>query len=162
MIDRMKPVQSLTLAFSVALCASAPALASKKVPSEPAGVKVASSAQIAIYVVSKQSKPFAQTGQQLNIFEASMVVNNTLKHGRQIIRSRFEAIDADLQDPAMWQIGDFDGDGFDDVRAVAQISKQGCRVWATETWLPDRERFTFAQKINYKTDANGTVVKVCR
>jgi hypothetical protein len=162
MIERMKHIQLFSIAFYIALCASAPALASKKVPSEPPGVKVASSAQIAIYVVSKQSRPFAQTGPQLNIFEASIVVNNTLKHGRQIIRSRFEAIDADLQNPAMWQIGDFDGDGLDDMRAVAHISKQGCRVWTTQTWAPDGGNFTFAKKIDYKTDAAGTLVKVCR
>ena len=70
-------------------------------------------------------------------------------------------IDADLLDPAMWQVGDFDGDGYDDYRFVAHLSKKGCRTWSTWLWLPDRERFTLGAKIKHQTDANGKSLKVC-
>ena len=152
----------IALAFGAAFFGCVSASATKKPPKEPNGARVADGAQIAIYVLAKESRPFAQTGFQLNIFEASIVVKQTQKHGRQIIRSRLEAIDADLLDPGMWQVGDFNGDGLDDFRAVAQITKKGCRVWNTETWLPDRERFTFAEKIKYHSDADGNPVKSCR
>jgi len=147
-----------------ALCClfTVPAYASKKSPRTPAGVKVASGQAFDIYVVLKESKPFAQTGSVLSIFESTVVVHHTRKHGRQLKGGRVEAIDADLLDPAMWQIGDFDGDGLEDYRSVAQITKKGCRIWATQTWLPDRERFTFAAKIAYQTDASGKPVKSCR
>lgn len=148
----------------LALCGllSVSAFAAKKSPKEPAGTKVASGPAFDIFAVHKESKPFANTGSTLSVFETTVVVHNTRKHGRQLIRSRAEAIDADLLDPAMWQVGDFDGDGQDDYRSVAQITKKGCRDWATQTWLPDRERFTFAAKIVYQTDASGKPVKNCR
>ena len=158
----MNKLYPLALAFGVAFFGSVSAWDTKKPPREPNGVRVADSAQIAIYVVGKESRPFAQTGFQLNIFEASVVVKQTQKHGRQIIRSRFEAIDADLLDPNMWQVADFNGDGLDDFRAVAQITKKGCRVWSTQTWQPVRERFTFSEQIGYHTDADGKPVKSCR
>ena len=98
----------------------------------------------------------------LNIYQTTVVVHQTRKHGRQRKGGRLEAIDADLLDPAMWQVGDFDADGLDDYRAVAGISKKGCRTWATQTWLPDNERFTFGAKIIYLTDASGKQVESCR
>jgi hypothetical protein len=150
------------LAFGVAFLGSVSAWATKKPPREPNGIRVVDSAQISIYVVGKESRPYAQTGFQLNIYEASVVVKQTQKHGRQIIRSRLESIDADLLELGMWQVGDFNGDGLDDFRVVAQIGKTGCRVWSTQTWLPDRERFTFSEKIEYRTDADGKPVKSCR
>jgi len=155
---------SSTLLSPVALCCllATPAFASKKPPKEPTGTKVASGPAFDIYVTHKESKPFANMGSTLAIFETTVVVHHTRKHGRQLIRSRAEAIDADLLDPSMWQVGDFDGDGLDDYRSVAQITKKGCRVWATQTWLPDRERFTFAAKIAYQTDASGKPIKTCR
>ena len=128
---------------------------------EPDGVKVASGQSFDIYVVKKESKPFAATGFMLNIFESAVVVHQTRKHGRQRYGSRAEAIDADLLNPAMWQVGDFEGDGFDDYRFVAQVGKKGCRTWNTWLWLPDKERFAFGAKINYQTDAGGKPVKVC-
>src|SRR5450830_1532973 len=131
----------------------------KKVFAPPAGSKVASGQQLDIYVVLKESKPFAATSSVLNIYETTVVVHQTRKHGRQRFKGRLEAIDADLLDPSMWQVGDFDGDGLDDYRAVAGISKNGCRTWATQTWLRDRERFTFGAKITYLTDASGKEVK---
>jgi hypothetical protein len=129
--------------------------------SAPAGTKVASGKQIDIYVALKESKPFAATGLVLNIYATTVVVHQTRKHGRQRLKSRLEALDADLLDPSMWQVGDFDGDSLEDYRAVAGISKNGCRTWATQTWLPERERFTFGAKISYLTDANGKEVKSC-
>lgn len=133
----------------------------KKMPSTPAGTKVSSGKQFDIYVELKESKPFASTGSVLNIYATTVVVHKTRKHGRQLFKSRLEAIDADLLDPSMWQVGDFDGDGLEDYRAVAGISKNGCRTWATQTWLPKRKRFTFGAKITYLTDASGKEVKTC-
>ena len=149
--------------LAVALCifSVGPAFAAKKDFKPPDGVKVASGQSFDIYVVKKESKPFAATGLMLNIFESAVVVHQTRKHGRQRYGSRAEAIDADLLDPAMWQVGDFDGDGFDDYRFVAQVGKKGCRTWNTWLWLPDKERFAFGAKINYQTDAGGKPVKVC-
>jgi hypothetical protein len=154
----------LTYALALALSAvlAIPALAAKKPPKPPAGTKVYTGPSFDIYVVHKESKPFAQTGWGLSIFESTVVVHNTRKHGRQLIRSRAEALDADLLDPSMWQVGDFDGDGLDDYRSVSQITKKGCRIWATQTWLPDKERFTSAAKIAYQTDASGKPIKTCR
>ena len=133
----------------------------KKEFSAPTGKKVASGKQFDIYVVLKESGPFAATGSVLNIYSTTVVVHQTRKHGRQRFPSRLEAIDADLLDPSMWQVGDFNGDGFEDYRAVAGLSKNGCRTWQTQTWLPDREHFTFAAKISYLTDASGKEVKSC-
>lgn len=150
------------LAFALCSLAAGPAFAAKKESKPPDGVKVVSGQQLEIYVVKKESKPFAATGFMLNIFESVVVVHQTRKHGRQRYRSREESIDADLLDPTMWQVGDFNGDGFDDYRFVAQVSKKGCRTWNTWLWLPDRERFTFGAKIDYRTDAGGKPIKVCR
>lgn len=149
-------------ALALSALLAVPALAAKKPPKNPTGTKVYTGPSFDIYVTHKESKPFAQTGWVLSIFESTVVVHNTRKHGRQLKRSRVEAIDADLLDPAMWQVGDFDGDGSDDYRSVSQITKKGCRIWATQTWLPDKERFTFAAKIAYQTDASGKPVKSCR
>jgi hypothetical protein len=161
-ITSMKPFRAALIAVTLFGLAALPGSAAKKPAKTPAGVKVVSGSAFDVFVVHKESKPFAQTGWVLSIFESTVVVHNTRKHGRQLIRSRVEAIDADLLDPAMWQVGDFNGDGSDDYRSVSQITKKGCRIWATQTWLPDRERFTFAAKIEYRTDASGKPVKVCR
>jgi hypothetical protein len=158
----MKNTRVFLVAFALCSLATAPAFGATKAPKPPDGVKVASGQQFDIYVVRKESRPFAAAGSVLNIFQATVVVHHTPKHGRQLKGSRLEAIDADLLDPSMWQVGDFDGDGLDDFRAVAQIGKNGCRTWQTQTWLPDRERFTFAAKIAYQTDASGNPVKSCR
>ena len=144
-----------------ALLATTTVAATQKTFSPPAGTKVASGSQFDIYVLHKQSRPFAGTDFKLSIYQVTVVVHNTRKHGRQRFSSRTEAVNADLLDRAMWQIGDFDGDGFNDYRAVAGITKQGCRTWATQTWLPDRERFTFGAKISYSTNAGGKQVKSC-
>lgn len=155
---------STTALTTLALCwvLAAPASASNKRPKEPAGTKVISGAAFDIFVERTGTKPFGIAGSSLSIFATTVVVHDSGKHGRQLIRGRAEAIDADLLDASMWQVGDFDGDGHDDYRAVSQIAKKGCRVWATQTWLPDRERFTFAAKIVYLTDARGQPVKNCR
>jgi len=149
-------------AFALSLLLAVPSFAAKKPPKPPAGTKVYTGPSFDIYVTHKESKPFAQTGWMLSIYESTVVVHNTRRHGRQLKRSRVEAIDADLLDPSMWQVGDYDGDGSDDYRSVSQITKKGCRIWATQTWLPDKERFTSAAKIAYQTDASGKPVKSCR
>ncbi len=155
-------MKKLTIAVLVGLLAfTSMAEAAKKGGSTPKGDKVASGKQFDIYAELKDAKPYAGTNLILNIYTTTVVVHNTQKHGRQLFRSRLEAVDANLLDPSMWQVGDFDGDGFDDYRAVSGISKNGCRTWATQTWLPNRERFTFAAKIQYLTDANGKEVKTC-
>jgi len=151
----------ISAAVLVSLLAFTSMAEAKKVSSAPAGTKVAGGKQFDIYVVLKESKPFAATSSMLNIYATTVVVHQTRKHGRQLFKSRLEAIDADLLDPSMWQVGDFDGDGLEDYRAVAGISKNGCRTWATQTWLPKRERFTFGAKITYLTDASGKEVKSC-
>jgi hypothetical protein len=157
----MSPRQLLVSVALLCSLAAAPAFSAKKTAKEPDGVKVASSAAFDIYVVAKESKPFAATGWTLGIFESTVVVHNTRKHGRQLIKSRVEAINADLLDPSMWQIADFDGDGSDDYRVVAQISNKKCRTWNTQLWNADRERFSFGAKIVHQTDAAGKAVKSC-
>ena len=157
--------QPLIFAASLALCGLVmmPASAAQKEFKPPDGVKVASGKLFDIYVIKKESTPFGTTGFMLNIFASEVVVHQTRRTGgRQRYNSRQEAIDADLLDATMWQVGDFDGDGFDDYRVVAQVIRQGCRVWRTWLWLPDRERFTLGAKIVYQTDAGGKPVKVCR
>ncbi len=133
----------------------------KKLPSPPAGTKVVSGKQLDIYVELKESKPFAATSSMLNIYSTTVVVHQTLEHGRQRFISRMEAFDANLLDPSMWQVGDFNGDGFEDYRAVSGISNNGCHTWATQTWLPKRARFTYGAKNTYITDASGKKVKSC-
>ena len=155
----------LIFAAALTLCGIVmmPASAAQKEFKPPDGVKVASGTQLDIYVVKKESKPFGTTGFMLNIFAAEVVVHQTgKKPARQRYTSRVEAINADLLDPTMWQVGDFDGDGFDEYRVVSHVSKQGCRTWRTPLWLPDRTRFTFDSKIVYQTDASGKPIKVCR
>lgn len=155
-------MKKIIIAALVSMLAFTPlAEAGKKGNSPPKGSKVASGAQFDIYAELKESRPFAGANLMLNIYATTVVVHNTQKHGRQLYRSRLEAVDADLIDPSMWQVGDFDGDGLDDYRAVTGISKKGCRTWATQTWLPKKERFTFAAKIQYLTDASGKEVKTC-
>jgi hypothetical protein len=151
----------MTIACLSGLLALAPVAEAKKLPATPAGIKVASGKQFDVYVVLKESRPWAGTKLVLNVYATTVVVHNTRKHGRQLFRGRLEAVDADLTDPAMWQVGDFNGDGSDDYRAVSGRDKKGCSNWQTQTWLPDRERFTFAAKIQYLTDASGKEVKTC-
>ena len=152
----------LSVAVLMSLLALATlAEAKKKIPSTPEGTLVASGKQFDIYVVLKQSKPWAGTNLVLNIYTTTVVVHHTRKHGRQRFGGRLEAVDADLLDSSMWQVGDFNGDGFDDYRAVSGRDKKGCSNWQTQTWLPVRERFTFAEKIQYLTDASGKEVKSC-
>lgn len=139
-----------------------PVEAAKKEFKPPDGVKVASGEKFDIYVVKKETGPFGTDGSTLNIFHAEVVVHQTRKRGLQRYGGRKEAINADLLDPTMWQIGDFDGDGFDDYRVVAYFGKSGCRAWTTMLWLPEREHFRRGVKINHQTDANGKLVKVCR
>lgn len=151
----------VSAAILVSLLAFTSSAEAKKASSAPAGSKVAGGKHLDIYVVLKESRPFARTGLMLNIYATTVIVHQTRKHGRQRFKSRLESIDADLLDPSMWQVGDFDGDGFEDYRAVAGIDKNGCRTWSTQTWLPKRERFTFGAKITYLTDASGKEVKSC-
>jgi len=151
----------VSAAFFVSLLTLTSMAEAKKEYLAPTGKKVASGQQLEIYVALKESKPFAATSSVLNIYATTVVVHQTSKHGRQRFLSRLEAIDADLLDTSMWQVGDFDGDGFEDYRAVAGISKNGCRTWATQTWITARERFTFGKHISYLTDANGNEVKTC-
>jgi hypothetical protein len=153
-----KLVSAAVLASLLAFTAVAEA---KRVSSGITGKKVASGKQFDIYVELRETKPFAATSLVLNIYATTVVVHHTRKHGRQLLKSRLEAIDADLLDPLMWQVGDFDGDGLEDYRVVSGIGKNNCRTWVTQTWLPERERFTFAAKISYLTDASGKEVKTC-
>lgn len=152
----------MTLAAAlVGLLAFTAIAEAKKLSSTPKATKVASGKNFDIYVELKESKPFATTGSMLNIYSTTVVVHQTPKHGRQRFISRMEAFDANLLDPSMWQVGDFNGDGFEDYRAVSGINNNGCHTWATQTWLPKRERFTFGAKITHITDANGKEVKSC-
>lgn len=151
----------MSVACLAGLLAFTPMAEAKKQPATPAGTKVASGKQFDIYVVLKESRPWAGTKLVLNIYATTVVVHHTRKHGRQRFGGRLEAVDADLLDSSMWQVGDFNGDGFDDYRAVSGRDKNGCSNWQTQTWLPDRERFTFAAKIKYLTDASGKEVKTC-
>ena len=97
----------------------------------------------------------------LNIYSTTVVVHPAGKHGRQHFVSRMEAFDANLLEPSMWQVGDFNGDGFDDYRAVSGINNEGCHTWTTQIWLPKRARFSYHAKITYVTDANGKEIKSC-
>jgi hypothetical protein len=133
----------------------------KKLPWPPDGTKVSSGKQFDIYVKLKESKPFAATSSMLNIYSTTVVVRQTRKHGRQRFISSMESFDANLLDPSMWQVGDFNGDGFDDYRFVSGINNDGCHTWTTQIWLPKHARFTYHAKITYITDSNGTEVKSC-
>jgi hypothetical protein len=162
MMASMRHSRDFLVAFTLWCLSTGLAFGADKVPKLPKGTKVHSGQAFDIYVVLKEAKPVATSGSILNIFETTVVVHHTRKHGRQLKGGRLEAIDADLLDPSMWQVGDFDSDGLDDYRSVAQITKKGCRIWATQTWLPDRERFTFSAKIAYQTDSNGKPLKSCQ
>ena len=157
----MKSRFLLAVAVFVSLSALTTMAEAKKFSSTPAGTKIASGEQLDIYVELKESKPWAASGLMLNVYKSTVVVHHTKKHGRQLYKNQEEAIDADLLDPAMWQVGDFNGDGYDEYRFVAGISKDGCKTWATWLWLPDKERFTLGGKINYMTDAQGKEVQTC-
>jgi len=150
-------VSLLVLAGFHALATAAP-----KAGKAPDGVKVASGSQFDIYVEKKESSPSGVPGNVLNVFSATVVVHKTKRPGRQLFSHRATATNADLLDPAMWQVGDFDGDGFDDFRSVAYLGKTGCRSWRTQTWLPGRERFTYAEKTAHQTDARGKPVQFCK
>jgi len=151
----------LSVVTLMCLLALAQLAEAKKISSTPAGIKVASGEQFDIYVALKESEPWAGTNMMLNIYKTTVVVHHTRKRGRQRFGGRLEAVDADLLDSSMWQVGDFNKDGFDDYRVVSGRDKKGCSNWQTQTWLPDRERFTFAAKISYLTDASGKEVKSC-
>lgn len=157
-LSMFAPVAALLIGvFSVG-----PVEAAKKELKPPDGVKVAGGEKIDIYVVKKETMPYGTSGYMLNIFASEVVVHQTgRKPARQRYHSREEAIDADLLDPTMWQVGDFDGDGFDDYRYVRHLGKKGCRTWSTYLWLPERKHFRFSAKITHKTDANGKPPKVC-
>jgi hypothetical protein len=127
-----------------------------KLPAPPAGAKVVSGKQFDIYVELKESKPFPATNSMLNVYSITVVVHQTNR-----FISRMEAFDANLLDPSMWQVGDFNGDGFEDYRAVSGIDNNGCHTWTTRTWLPKRARFSYGTKSTYITDANGRKIKSC-
>jgi hypothetical protein len=133
----------------------------KKLSSTPKGTRVFSGRQFDIYVELKESKPFPATSSMLNIYSTTVVVHQTGKRGRQHFVSSMEAFDANLLEPSMWQVGDFNGDGFDDYRAVSGINNEGCHTWTTQIWLPKRARFSYHTKITHVTDANGKEIKSC-
>jgi hypothetical protein len=153
-----KRISAAVLAVLFAFASMAEA---KKLPSPPAGARVVSGKQFDIYAELKESKPFAATDSMLNIYSITVEVHQTPKHGRLRFVSRMEAFDANLLDPSMWQAGDFNGDGFEDYRAVSGINNNGCHTWTTRTWLPKRARFSHGAKNTYVTDANGKQVKSC-
>ena len=151
-----KLISAAVLAILLAFTSMAEA---KKLAAPPAGTKVVSGKQFDIYVELKESKPFAATNSMLNIYSITVVVHQPSVQQRFI--SRMEAFDANLLDPSMWQVGDFNGDGFEDYRAVSGINNNGCHTWTTRTWLPKRARFTYSTKNIYVTDASGKQVKSC-
>jgi len=153
-----KPISAAVLASLLAFASTAEA---KKLPAPPAGTKVVSGKQFDIYAELKESKPFAATNSMLNIYSITVVVHQTSKHGLKRFISRMEAFDANLLDPSMWKVGDFNGDGFEDYRAVSGINNNGCHTWTTRSWLPKRARFTYGAKSTYITDASGKQVKSC-
>ncbi len=153
----------MVFAFAFFGLAAGSAIAAKKTSKPPDGIKVASTAQLDIYVVKKESKPWAVEGSMLNSFGATIVAHKTeSKLGYQHSNQGMSSINGDLLDPSMWQIGDYDGDGLDDYRFVKYLSKGGCRTWQTWLWLPGKGRFTLGTKINHQTDASGRPIKVCR
>ena len=133
----------------------------KKLSSAPKGTKVISGRQFDIYVELKESRPFPATSSMLNIYSTTVVVHHAGVRGRQHFVSRMEAFDANLLEPSMWQIGDFNGDGYDDYRAVSGINNEGCHTWTTQVWLPKRARFSYHTKITHVTDANGREIESC-
>jgi len=152
----------LTIAAVYAIMFAFTSLAEAKKPSAtPAGEKVISGKQFDIYVELKESKPFPATNSMLNIYSTTIVVHQIRKHRRKHFVSRMEAFDANLLEPSMWQIGDFNGDGFEDYRAVSGINNNGCRTWTTQLWRPKYSRFTYLTKITHITDASGKEVKSC-
>ena len=153
-----KPIYAAVFVSLLAFTSMAEA---KKPPSTPAGTKVAGGKQFDIYAELKESRPFPATNSMMNIYSITVVVHPTSTRGRQRFVSRMEAFDANLLDPSMWQVGDFNGDGYDDYRAVSGINNDGCHTWTTQTWLSKRARFTYHSKITHITDASGKEVKSC-
>jgi hypothetical protein len=151
-----KLISAAVLASLLAFTSMAEA---KSPPAPPAGTKVVSGKQLDIYAELKESKPFAGTNSMLNIYSITVVVNRTDIHQRFV--SRMEAFDANLLDPSKWQVGDFNGDGYEDYRAVSGIDHNGCHTWTTRTWLSKRARFAYGAKNAYITDASGKKVKSC-
>jgi hypothetical protein len=153
-----KPTSAAVLA---SLLAFTPMAEAKKPPAPPSGTRVVGGKQFDIYAELKESKPFPATNSMLNIYSITVVVHQTGEHGLQHFVSSMEAFDANLLDPSMWQVGDFNGDGFEDYRAVSGINNNGCHTWTTRTWLPKRTRFSYGAKNSYVTDANGKRIKSC-
>jgi hypothetical protein len=151
----------ISTAVLVGLIAFSSMAEAKKLSSIPKGTKVASGKQFDIYVELKESKPFPATNSMLNIYSTTVLVHQTRKHGRQRFISSIEAFDANLLDPSMWQVGDFNGDGFEDYRAVSGINNDGCHTWTTQIWLHKHARFTYHAKITYITDKDGKEIKSC-
>ncbi len=151
----------ISTAFLAGLLTFTSTVEAKKLSSAPKGTKVVSGKQFDIYVELKESRPFPATSSMLNVYSTTVVVHQTGEHGRQHFVSRMEAFDANLLEPSMWQVGDFNGDGFDDYRSVSGINNAGCHTWTTQLWLPKRARFSYHAKFTYVTDASGKEIKSC-
>jgi hypothetical protein len=149
----------ILLPIIATLIAIAPAAgqARRTTPPPPAGAKVVSGRHFDVFVSKTEEKSMGVEGFTLKIYQV-VAVAKTLTHGTQRISRRVEAINVDLLDAANWEIADFDGDGFDDYRFVAQINKNGCHTWQAERWEPDHDRFMSAPKFAHWTDAQKKVL----
>lgn len=143
----------------LALALAAPTPARAKEQKAPAGTKVVSGRHFDVYVRKAESKG-SLGGQTLHVFEM-VAVARTASHGTQRYTRRIETQNVDLLDPRSWDVGDHDGDGWDDLRYAIGITPAGCRTWDAKRWDPARERFGLAPTMTRATDAAGKVVKSC-
>lgn len=56
-------------------------------------------------------------------------VAQTRRHGIQRYNLSATTQNADLLDAKNWEIGDFDGDAWDDMRYAVSVSEKNCRTW---------------------------------
>jgi len=137
---------------------AAPTFAQKSAP--PPGEKVASGGHFDVYVLKKEEQP--PVGDYvMRVYQVTFLAH-TEKHGIQRITRRVETLDAELLDPKSWEIKDLDGDGLDDLRYLAQKTKDGCTVWPAMRWEKDHDRFTQGgPQLARSVDAHGKAVKNC-
>ncbi|HEX7284876.1 MAG TPA: hypothetical protein VF532_01765 [Candidatus Angelobacter sp.] len=153
-------MRSLVARLTVSCVLFGTLFATSKPSVPPPGKKVATGQFFEVYVSKAEEKP-APAGYISRVFKV-IVVAHTHKHGIQRFTMRMETLDADLLEPKNWEIKDLDGDGMDDFRSLAQVTKKGCQVWPAQRWEKDRERFTSGgPKLARHVDASGKPVANC-
>ena len=121
--------------------------------------------EIYVVIASEVHQAFPQSiagPKELTIRKFNITaVAQTRHHRMQRYNLSATTQNTDLLDAKNWEIGYFDGDGWDDMRYVVNLSEKGCRRWRAERWQPDRERFSAAPQLSKSVDARGKVVANC-